>query len=140
MSFDKAYAYVKAYRQRKEQALDNRALMGWFATAAPDGDLANLITDTFNSSEENIAWKKLYVQPDPGADAVKVQGASQKVAAVAGARRDVRIQFAAAATSRPRLPLDYDRFAIVRSIFARVKAEALNILLTTKVTSGLESE
>ena len=133
MSFIKAYDYVKAYGEQKEQALDNQTRMRWFATAAPDSRLQLLVSDTFNSSEENTAWKKLYVTPAAGADAIQLQGAHQKVAALAGARRDVRIQFAAGTASRTRVPLDYDRFTLVRSIFARLKAEGLRILLEAKL-------
>ena len=135
MAFDTAISYLNDYRSSRILALNNEQRMRWFTSGGEAKTLAALFDDTFSSTEENTKWEKLY---NDGDDVVKLQGARLEIAFLAGCRRDLRILFASWDDHRVRLPLDQDRYELMRLHFYRLKTDLLNRALKAKA-DGLKA-
>lgn len=120
--FTKALEFLKTYRTKREEALDNKSKQRWFTSDL--GTLSELFTDTFDSKEENAAWTEAY---EDGGDVMKTVAARLKVDMLAGFRHDLRAQFAVGDAHTVKTPIDFDRHAVGELRAATFRLELLKM-------------
>lgn len=125
--FTKALEFMKTYRTKREEALDNKSKQRWFTSDL--GKLSELFTDTFDSKEENAAWSKAY---EDGSDVMKTMAVRLKVHMLAGFRHDLRAQFAVGDAHNVKTAIDFDRHAVGELRAAAYRLELLKMGVEVK--------
>lgn len=137
MSFDAAVNFLKNYRLERRLALDNRMRQKW--STAPLTDLNDFFAIIFESKGENDRWEELYNQSRAGTvvDIRKFQGLQLKIGFLAGCRRDTGMMFLSwLAPRRLRMPMDQDRYEMVRLIYHNHKVDHMKNIFDTMERAG----
>jgi hypothetical protein len=132
MGFTDAIQFLRDYRKTRSRALNNQERMKWSTSPLQRlDDLFKSPSGKFDSSKENTDWAQLYQSANPES-LDKYESHRLKVAFLAGCRRDLRILFAAGSNHRVRVPLDQDRFEMVRLAFNRMKTDKFEEIVIAK--------
>lgn len=132
MSFKTAIKFLTTYRIDRAKALNNEQVMKWSTSSL--ADIPALIA-VFDSTSENNSWQKEYnVLKSGGAvSADRLQALRLGVNFLAGCRRDIVIQYAAAAVGRARLQLDYERYDYSRLAYANYIMDAADKVMDLRL-------
>ena len=128
--FSDAIKYLDKYRADRVDALNNQKRMRW---STSDVDDLKALQEKFSSKQENTDWQTSYdkmkeamraKRAEPKENVSKRQAQQQKIAFLAGCRRDLRILFIAS-TDTMRTPVDWDRYEFMKLEFHRQKLALL---------------
>jgi len=128
--FSDAIKYLDTYRKDRGDALNNQKRMRW---STSDVDDLKALQAKFSSTQENTDWQTSYdkmkeamraKRAEPRENVSKRQAQQQKIAFLAGCRRDLRMLFISGADTM-RTAVDWDRYEFMKLEFHRQKLALL---------------
>jgi hypothetical protein len=127
--FEGVVEYLKLYRQRRANALENNEQQQWFTSESDT--MRQLVDETFGSEDENAKLEQLMRSKTPVAFE-RLESARIKIAFIAGFRHDIRAQFAVGDMNEEKTQIDFMRHNAGHLTYERLRTDAVARHLSRK--------